>query len=166
MSNPLALKKPSIALEVRNSFGKLPQVLEIPNLIQVQLDSFRWFQEEGLRELFQEISPIKDFTGNRLELHFVGYEFRKPAYSLEQCRERDINYTAPLYVMSRLVVKDTGEIKEQEIFFGDIPIMTEKGTFVISGAERVVVNQLLRSPGVYFSSQEDPASGRELCSAK
>jgi DNA-directed RNA polymerase subunit beta len=166
MSNPLAFKKPSVTLEVRNSFGKLPQVLEIPNLIQVQLDSFRWFQEEGLRELFQEISPIKDFTGNRLELHFIGYEFRQPAYSLEQCRERDVTYTASLYVMSRLVVKDTGEIKEQEIFFGDIPIMTENGTFVISGAERVVVNQLLRSPGIYFSLREDPTSGRKLCSAK
>ncbi len=153
-------------MATRNSFGRLPQVLELPNLIHVQLESFSWFQEEGLRELFQEVSPILDFTGNRLELHFVGYEFRQPAYSLEQCRERDMTYTAPLYVMSQLLVKETGEIKEQEIFFGDIPLMTEKGTFVISGAERVVVNQLLRSPGIYFSLQEDAVSGRELCSAK
>lgn len=166
MSKPLAFERPGVVLENRKSFGKLPQVLEIPNLIQVQLDSFRWFQEEGLKELFQEVSPIRDFTGNRLELHFVGYEFRQPTYSLEQCRERDMTYTAPLYVMAQLIVKETGEIKEQEIFFGDIPVMTEKGTFLISGAERVVVNQLLRSPGVYFSLQEDPASGRDLCSAK
>src|SRR4030066_1496602 len=118
MSNPLALKKPSVALEVRKSFGKLPQVLEIPNLIQVELDSFRWFQEEGLRELFQEVSPIHDFTGTRLELHFVGYEFRQPQYSVEQCHQRDITYSAPLYVRARLIVKEPGEIQEQEIFFG------------------------------------------------
>src|SRR4030042_4939865 len=111
MSSSLVFAKPSVALETRNSFGKLPQVLELPNLIQVQLESFSWFQEEGLRELFQEVSPIPDFTGNRLELHFVGYEFRQPTYSLEQCRERDTTYTAPLYVMSRLVVKEHGGIK-------------------------------------------------------
>jgi len=153
-------------LEKRKSFGKLPQVLEIPNLIQVQLDSFCWFQEEGLKDLFQEVSPILDFTGTRLELKFVGYEFRQPAYSVDQCRQRDTTYSAPLYVRAQLIVKETGEIKETDIFFGDLPLMTEKGTFIISGAERVVVNQLIRSPGIYFSSQEDPASGRRLCSAK
>jgi DNA-directed RNA polymerase subunit beta len=167
MSISLLPEKRSIDSKKRKSFAKLPEVLEIPNLIKVQLDSFRWFQEEGLRELFQEISPIHDFTGTRLELHFVGYEFRQPTYSVDQCRQRDITYAAPLYVRARLVVKEPrGEIPEQEIFFGDIPIMTEKGTFVISGAERVVVNQLLRSPGIYFSLQQDPASGRELCAAK
>jgi DNA-directed RNA polymerase subunit beta len=166
---PISLvpEKRSIDLEERKSFAKLPEVLEIPNLIKVQLDSFRWFQEEGLKELFQEVSPIHDFTGTRLELHFVGYEFRQPPYSVDQCRQRDITYAAPLYVRARLIVKEPREpIPEQEIFFGDIPIMTEKGTFIISGAERVVVNQLLRSPGIYFSLQQDPASGRELCSAK
>ncbi|MBM4446771.1 MAG: DNA-directed RNA polymerase subunit beta [Chloroflexi bacterium] len=166
MSISLVPEKPSIALEKRKSFAKLPEVLEIPNLIKVQLDSFGWFQEEGLRELFQEVSPIHDFTGTRLELHFVGYEFRQPPYSADQCRQRDVTYAAPLYVRAKLIVKETGEIKEQEIFFGDLPIMTEKGTFVISGAERVVVNQLLRSPGIYFGLQEDLASGRELCTAK
>jgi len=150
----------------RKSFARLPEVLEIPNLIKVQLDSFRWFQEEGLRELLEEISPILDFTGNRLELHFCDYEFRLPAYSVDECRERDMTYAAPLYVRSKLIVKETGEIKEQDIFFGDIPLMTEKGTFIISGAERVVVNQLVRSPGIYFSLQEDAATGRELCVAK
>ncbi|MFC2050320.1 DNA-directed RNA polymerase subunit beta [Chloroflexota bacterium] len=166
MSISLVPEGQSIDLEGRKSFAKLPEVLEIPNLIKVQLDSFRWFQEEGLRELLEEVSPIYDFTGTRLELHFVGYEFRQPPCSVDQCRQRDITYSAPLYVRAKLLVKDTGEIKEQEIFFGDIPIMTAKGTFIISGAERVVVNQLLRSPGIYFSLQQDPASGRELCAAK
>ncbi len=165
MSNMSMPEKQDILLE-KKSYAKLPEVLDIPNLIQVQLDSYRWFQEEGLKELFQEVSPIQDFTGARLELHFVGYEFRQPQSSIEECYQRDITYSAPLYVKAQLIVKDTGEIKEQEIFFGDIPLMTNKGTFVISGAERVIVNQLLRSPGIYFSTQEDPVSGRELCSAK
>jgi len=166
MSISLIPEKRSVALEKRKSYAKLPEVLEIPNLIRVQLDSYRWFLEEGLRELFAEVSPVHDFTGTRLELHFDGYEFHQPPYSVDQCRQRDMTYVAPLYVISRLVVKETGEIKEQVIFFGDIPLMTEKGTFIVSGAERVVVNQLLRSPGIYFSLQEDLASGRELCSAK
>jgi DNA-directed RNA polymerase subunit beta len=167
MSISLASEKKSTAPEQRVSFAKLPTVLEIPNLIKVQLNSFRWFQEEGLKELLEEVSPIHDFTGTRMELHFVGYEFREPPYTIDQCRQRDMTYAAPLYVRARLIVKEPrGEIPEQEIFFGDFPLMTDKGTFVISGAERVVVNQLLRSPGIYFSLQEDQASGRELCAAK
>jgi DNA-directed RNA polymerase subunit beta len=106
MSISLASEKRSIDSKKRKSFAKLPEVLEIPNLIKVQLDSFRWFQEEGLRELFEEISPIHDFTGTRLELHFVGYEFRQPTYSVDQCRQRDITYAAPLYVRARLIVKE------------------------------------------------------------
>ena len=164
MSSMLTSKK-TVSLE-KKSYGKLPEVLEIPNLIQVQLDSYRWFQEEGLKELFQEVSPIQDFTGTRLELHFIGYEFHQPQFSIEECYQRDITYSAPLYVKAQLIVKETGEIKEQEIFFGDIPLMTDKGTFVISGAERVIVNQLIRSPGIYFGTQEDPVSGRGLCTAK
>lgn len=151
---------------VRKSYGHLPQVLDIPNLIEVQLDSFRWFQEKGLQQLLEEISPIKDFTGNRLELSFTSYEFRDPRYSEEECRQRDLTYSAPLYVRVRLLVKETGEIKEQDLFFGDIPMMTAKGTFITSGAERVVVSQLLRSPGVYFTLEEDPTTGRRLCRAK
>ncbi|MCJ7514477.1 MAG: DNA-directed RNA polymerase subunit beta [Dehalococcoidia bacterium] len=167
MSISLASEKQKNALEQRVSFAKLPTVLEIPNLIKVQLDSFRWFQEEGLKELLEEVSPIHDFTGTRLELHFMGYEFREPPYTIDQCHQRDMTYAAPLYVRARLIVKEPrGEIPEQEIFFGDFPLMTDKGTFIISGAERVVVNQLLRSPGIYFSLQEDVASGRELCAAK
>src|SRR5512137_2140847 len=150
----------------RKSFSQLPQILEVPNLIEVQLNSFRWFQEKGLKQLFEEISPIKDFTGNRLELSFVGYEFREPRYNEQECRHKDLTYSAPLYVRTRLLVKETGEIKEQDLFFGDIPLMTSKGTFITSGAERVVVSQLLRSPGVYFTREEDPISGRDLCAAK
>ena len=152
--------------EGRKSFSHLPQILEVPNLIEVQLNSFRWFQEKGLRQLFQEVSPIKDFTGNRLELGFVGYEFRDPRHSEQECRQKDLTYSAPLYVRTRLLVKETGEIKEQDLFFGDIPLMTAKGTFITSGAERIVVSQLLRSPGVYFTAKEDPTSGRTLCSGK
>jgi len=152
----------------RKSYAKLPHVLDVPNLIKVQLDSFQRFQEEGLRQLLEEVSPIKDLTGNRLELSFVAYEYRepRPGHSEQECHERDLTYSAPLYVKVRLLVKDTGEIKEQDLFFGDIPLMTAKGTFITSGAERVVVSQLLRSPGVYFTCDEDPVSGKLLCSAK
>jgi DNA-directed RNA polymerase subunit beta len=150
----------------RKSYARLPQVLEVPNLIKVQLDSFRWFQEEGLKQLLDEVSPIKDFTGNRLEISFVGYEFREPRHPEAECRQRDLTYSAPLNVKTRLLVKATGEIKEQDLFFGDLPLMTTKGTFITGGAERVVVSQLLRSPGVYLMTEEDPASGRKLCQAK
>ncbi len=152
----------------RKSYGRLPRVLDVPNLITVQLDSFRRFQEVRLKQLLDEASPIKDFTGNRLELHFTDYEFRRKedAPTENDCREQNLTYSAALYVRARLLIKDTGEIKEQELFFGDIPLMTANGTFITSGAERVVVSQLLRSPGIYFTSDEDAASGRELCSAK
>ena len=150
----------------RKSYGKLPQILEVPNLIEVQLESFCWFQEEGLRQVLEEISPINDFTGNRLVLSFISYEFREPRHSEEECRQRDRTYSAPLYVKSRLLIKATGEIKEQDLFLGDIPLMTAKGTFITSGAERVVVSQLLRSPGIYFTITEDTSSGLGLCHAK
>jgi DNA-directed RNA polymerase subunit beta len=150
----------------RKSYAKLPEILTVPNLIQVQLDSFRWLQEEGLKQLLEEISPIKDFTGNRQEISFIGYEFREPRNSEQECSQRDLTYSAPLYIKTRLLVKATGEIKEQDLFFGDIPLMTTKGTFITGGAERVVVSQLLRSPGVYFIAEEDPNSGRRLCHAK
>jgi len=150
----------------RKSYAKLPQILEVPNLVDIQLDSFRWLQEEGIKQLLDEISPIKDFTGNRLEINFISYEFREPRYSEQECRQRDLTYAAPLYIKTRLLIKGTGEIKEQDLFFGDIPLMTTKGTFITSGAERVVVSQLLRSPGVYFILDEDPSSGHKLCQAK
>ncbi len=147
------------------SYARLPQILDVPNLIQVQLDSFRWFLEKGLAQLLEEISPIKDFAGGRLELTFLGYELREPRPE-QECRQRDLTYSSPLYVRTRLLAKETGEIKEQDLFFADIPIMTSKGTFITSGAERVVVSQLIRSPGVYFTLEEDPTAGRSLCFAK
>lgn len=147
------------------NYARLPQVLDIPNLIQVQLDSFKWFMEEGIKELLQEVSPIKDFTGSKMELSFNGYEFRLPVHNVAECKQRDMTYQSNLYVRAALLIKETGEIKEQEVFLGEIPLMTENGTFVISGAERVVVNQLIRSPGVYFTISTEE-SGRRLCNAK
>jgi DNA-directed RNA polymerase subunit beta len=139
-------------------------VVNVPNLIDIQLASFRWFMEDGLKALVEEISPVKDFNGNRMELEFIGYEFREPRMSEEECQHRDKDYSIPLYVKARLIIKATGEIKEPfEIFFGDLPLMTANGTFITSGTERVVVSQLLRSPGVYFTVQDDTATGRPLC---
>ena len=152
--------------ELLKSFAKLPKTFEIPDLIQVQRNSFRWFQEEGLKELFEEISPIQDYTNTRLELHFVDYEFREPQHSILECLERGLTYASPIHITAQLVVKETGEIKQQELFFGDFPLMTNNGTFIISGVERVVVNQLTRFPGVYFTLDRDPSSGRELGCAK
>jgi DNA-directed RNA polymerase subunit beta len=169
----------------RVSFAKIPAVLDVPNLVEIQRESFKWFLKEGIREVFEEVSPIKDFTGN-LELHFAvgrrrsrtpqedeqgdlrlefdGYRLEQLKYSVDECRERDYNYSAALKVQVRLVIKETGEVKEQEVFMGDFPLMTEQGTFVINGAERVVVSQLVRSPGVYYSMSPDP-NGRLLPSA-
>jgi DNA-directed RNA polymerase subunit beta len=139
------------------SYSRVSQVMDVPNLIEIQLDSFQWFQEEGIKQLLEEISPIKDFTGNKLELSFVGYEFREPRYSELECAQRDQNFSMPLYVKARLLVKGTGEIKEPfDLFFGDIPMMTAQGTFITSGTERIIVSQLLRSPGVYFTTEEEP----------
>jgi DNA-directed RNA polymerase subunit beta len=149
----------------RKVYARIRDVLQLPTLIEVQLDSFRWFQEEGLSELFEEISPIISFNKN-LELHFLDYRFDKPKYSEKECRDRDMTFASPLWVKVRLVNKETGEIQEQEVFLGDFPLMTENGTFIINGAERVVVSQLIRSPGVYFTVEEDRTTGRDLCMAK
>ena len=151
---------------VRTRYARIPEVLPIPNLIELQLDSFKWFIEKGLRELFDEISPIKDFTGKVMELQFLDYEFGDPKYSEEECRTKDLTFSRPLYVNVELLIKETGEIQRQRVYMGDYPWMTDQGTFVINGAERVVVSQLVRSPGVYYSELEDPASGRMLFSAK
>ena len=154
------------APRTEKSYARIAHVLDMPNLVQVQLDSFHWFQREGLRELFDEISPVQDFTGTRMELRFGDYEFGEPKYSELECRERDVTFAAPLRVWVSLTVKETGEVKEQLLFMGDFPLMTDQGTFIINGAERVVVSQLVRSPGVYFTLDADPSSGRELCAAK
>jgi DNA-directed RNA polymerase subunit beta len=150
----------------RIRYARIPEVLPIPNLIELQLDSFRWFIDKGLRELFDEISPIKDFTGKVMELQFLDYEFGPPKYSELECRTKDLTYSRPLYVNVELLIKETGEIQRQRVYMGDFPTMTDQGTFVINGAERVVVSQLVRSPGVYYSELEDPTSGRSLFSAK
>ncbi|HEY3072478.1 MAG TPA: DNA-directed RNA polymerase subunit beta, partial [Candidatus Limnocylindrales bacterium] len=150
----------------RKSYARIDEKLPIPNLIELQLDSFNWFLEKGLRELFDEISPIKDFTGKVMELQFLDYEFGPPKYTELECRTKDLTYSKPLYVNVELLIKETGEIQRQRVYMGDFPTMTDQGTFVINGAERVVVSQLVRSPGVYYSEAEDPTSGRMLFSAK
>ena len=155
-----------VVTEGRRDYSAVRDVHELPNLIQLQMDSYRWFLERGLKQLFDEVSPIQDFTGKRMELIFGGYGLGDPPYNEHECRQQDLTYSAPLRVTVQLVVKDSGEIKEQELFFGDFPLMTATGTFVINGAERVVVSQLVRSPGVYFSTTVDANTGRDLCSAK
>ena len=135
----------------------------MPNLIEIQKKSYQWFLEQGLYEVFQDISPIQDFTGN-LVLEFIDYSLGEPKYEVDECKERDANYAAPLRVKVRLINRETGEMKEQEVFMGDFPLMTEKGTFIINGAERVIVSQLVRSPGVYFDKTID-TSGNTIYSA-
>ncbi|MBP3953399.1 DNA-directed RNA polymerase subunit beta [Bacillus suaedae] len=138
----------------RRSYARINEVLELPNLIEIQTASYQWFLDEGLREMFQDISPIQDFTGN-LVLEFIDYSLGEPKYPVDESKERDVTYAAPLRVKVRLINKETGEVKEQEVFMGDFPLMTETGTFVINGAERVIVSQLVRSPSVYYSQKTD-----------
>ena len=144
----------------RYSYARISEVLPMPHLIDIQRKSYEWFMREGLCEIFHDISPIKDFTGN-LELSFEGFTLGEPKYTVEECKERDASYSAPLNVNVRLLYKDTGEIKESKVFMGDFPLMTETGTFVINGAERVIVSQLVRSPGVYYAVTMDP-SGKKM----
>jgi len=171
---------------VRFSFSTIHEVHDMPDLIEIQKRSYEWFLKEGLMDIFDDISPITDFTGN-LVLEFLDYSLDEPKYSVEECKDRDVTYAAPLRVRVRLINKDTGEVKEQEVFMGDFPLMTgvdlspwikpeesksrihhvsesSKGTFVINGAERVVVSQLVRSPGVYYSQDVDK-QGNVLYSA-
>src|SRR5947209_3933266 len=161
----------------RHSFTRITKVEPIPNPTKVQRGSIEWFLRAGLIELFAEISPIQHFTGRNMDLELAvpgpdaepGYSFGQPKMSEDECREHDVTYAAPLKVRMRLKIKsgeNAGEIKEQDIFMGDFPLMTDNGTFIINGAERVVVSQLVRSPGVYFTQEEDPTSGRELCMGK
>ncbi|MBS5927287.1 MAG: DNA-directed RNA polymerase subunit beta [Clostridium sp.] len=154
-----------VGKRTRMSFGKVKDVTEMPNLIEVQLDSYQWFLREGLHEVFDDVNPISNFTGN-LVLEFVDYKLDMDniKYSVEECKERDATYAAPLKVSVRLQNNETGEIKEQEVFMGDFPLMTEQGTFIINGAERVIVSQLVRSPGVYYSYSRDK-SGKKLFSS-
>ncbi len=147
------------------SYASIPTVLDLPDLIEVQLHSFDWFKNEGLRELFDEISPIESFNGN-LQLYFLDYWFEDPKYSEKECLDLDMTFAAPLWVKARLINKETGEMQEQDVFMGEFPLMTPQGTFIHNGSERVVVSQLIRSPNAYFSLDEDRTTGRKLCSAK
>ena len=154
----------------RRSYTRIPSVLDVPNLIQVQVDSFNWFKTDGVKELLDGLSPIEDFPGGRFELNFLDHSFGEPKYTEEECREREITYYAPLNVTVELHTKAPGSVegerKIQHLFIGDIPMMTSTGTFIINGAERVVVSQLVRSPGVYFTTNADPTTGRLLAAAK
>ncbi len=163
---PVDPMAPPAAAPGRRNFGRLASVMPLPDLAGVQRESFRWLLEEGLRELFDEISPIQDFAGKQLELRFLDYALGTPRYDVAECRRRDATYAAPLRVRVQLVVRATGEVKELEIFLGDFPLLTDSATFVINGVERVVVSQLVRSPGVYFTAADDPATGRKLFGAK
>ena len=149
---------------MRMSYSRQKEVLQMPNLIEVQTDSYKWFLDEGLKEVFDDISPITDYSGH-LSLEFVDFTLctDETKYTIEECKERDATYAAPLKVKVRLHNKETDEINEHEIFMGDLPIMTRTGTFVINGAERVIVSQLVRSPGIYYGIAHDKL-GKELYS--
>ena len=149
----------------RMSYGKINEVLEMPNLIEIQINSYNWFLKEGLKEVFHDVSPIADYNANLL-LEFIDYRLDdEPKYDIEECKERDATYAAPLRVKVRLINKESGEIKEQEIFMGDFPLMTPSGTFIINGAERVIVSQLVRAPSVYYSQEFDKL-GKKLFSSQ
>ena len=158
------VKPKKLGTVTRMNFAKLEDVLEMPDLIEVQKKSYKWFLDEGLREVLNDVSPITDYSGN-LSIELVDYRLdEKPKFSEEECKERDVNYAAPLRVTVRLYNKNTGEVIEKEIFMGDFPIMTHNGTFIINGAERVIVSQIVRSPGMYYESEMDK-SGNKLLAA-
>ncbi len=162
---PERARREPVLAPARRDYGRIRRREATPPLITVQLSSFEEFKRDGLEHLLLEISPIVSFNKN-LELHFLSHRFEEPKFSVADCREMDMTYSAPLWVTVRLVNRETGEIQEQEVFMGDFPMMTENGTFFINGAERVVVSQLIRSPGVYFSAEEDRTTGRTLAFAK
>ena len=149
----------------RVSFAKLDEVLPLPDLVAIQRESFDWLLNEGIKEVLEEVSPIEDFT-EQFQLYFGRHEFREQKFSEEECRDKDITFSRPLFVEATFVNKVTGEIKEQEVFMGDFPMMTDHGTFIINGTERVVVSQLVRSPGVYFSRELDKTTDKDVFIAK
>ena len=166
MTNSPTLHSYDVGTPQIKSYAQIPSILSVPNLILNQLQSYEWFKTEGLRDVYQEVSPISDYTNKKYDLHFLDHFFKDPKYTPMECKDKEITFSVPLYVRTRLVMKETGEIKEQEIFMGDMPMMTENGTFIINGAERVVVSQLVRSPGAYFVYEKNLASDRNLCFAK
>ena len=156
MVHPIKLGK-----NERMSYAKSNEVLEMPNLIEIQKNSYQWFVDKGLKEVLADVSPICDYSGN-LVLEFSDYYFEDdPKYSIEECKARDATYSKPLKIKVRLINKETGEVKEQEIFMGELPLMTDQGTFIINGAERVIVSQVVRSPGIYYAMEHDK-TGKEL----
>ena len=162
MASKAMVKPVQFGKSTRMSFSKINEVIDMPNLIEVQKDSYKWFVEEGLREALEDMSSITDYTGN-LVLDFIDYRLdEKPKYDVTECKARDTTYAAPLRVKARLLNNETGEIKESEVFLGDFPIMTESGTFVINGAERAIVSQLVRSPGAYYGLKIEEKTGKKL----
>ena len=154
------LKEQRLGQNVRKSFSRTRFNLELPNLVEVQTKSYKWFLEEGLMEVLRDVSPITDYSGN-LSIEFVSYSIGKqPKYSVEECKERDANYAAQLRVTARLSNRLTGEIKQDDVYMGEFPLMTDTGTFVINGAERVIVSQIVRSPGMYYASDIDKTGKR------
>jgi len=149
----------------RVSFSRIPEVLPLPDLVGIQRESFEWLLTEGIREVLEEVSPIEDFTGT-FQLSFRNHQFKESKHSVDECKDKDMTYSAPLFVEAEFVNKETGEIKEQEVFMGDFPMMTDKGTFIINGTERVVVSQLVRSPGVYFGKELDKTSDKDIYTSK
>ena len=149
----------------RRSFAKIPDVMDVPNLIAIQTESFDWFKNEGLSQAFADVCPIENNTGDMC-VEFGKHEFGEPKYTVDECKEKDVSYQAPLFVEIRFINRETGEIKEQEVFMGDFPLMTPRGTFIINGTERVVVSQLVRSPGVYFAAERDKTSDKTIYNAK
>ena len=149
----------------RRSFAKIPDVMDVPNLIAIQTESFDWFKNEGLSQAFADVCPIENNTGDMC-VEFGKHEFGEPKYTVDECKEKDVTYQAPLFVEIRFINRETGEIKEQEVFMGDFPLMTPRGTFIINGTERVVVSQLVRSPGVYFAAERDKTSDKTIYNAK
>ena len=156
----MKLKEINYEKASRKDFAKVGDYIEMPNLIKVQRDSYEWFIEEGLGEVLKDISPIEDYSGNLVLEFFDYYMEEKTKYSIEEAKERDATYSTRLHVKVRLINRETGEIKEQEIYLGDFPLMTDSGTFVINGAERVVVSQLVRSPGCYYAQEFDTKTGK------
>ncbi|MBR5314358.1 MAG: DNA-directed RNA polymerase subunit beta, partial [Clostridia bacterium] len=158
------VKPHKLGTNVRMSFSKIDEALDMPNLIEVQKKSYQWFLEEGLKEVLRDVSPIVDYSGN-IYIEFVDYTVDpNPKYPVEECKVRDVNYAVPLRVTVRMYNKETGEVVDKNVFMGDFPLMTDNGTFVINGAERVIVSQIVRSPGMYYDSTIDK-TGKKLYTA-
>ena len=149
----------------RRNYGKTKNAIELNNLLEIQKKSYDWFMTEGIKEVFDDIFPVESFTGN-LTLEFGEYSFEEPWYSIKGCKDRYATYAAPIKVQARLFNQETGEVKEQEIYLGDMPIMTDSGTFIINGAERVIVSQLVRSPSAYYSKEVDKKNGKHIITSQ